>query len=99
MTLKKNTTLFIFSMLFVMLVVSFLLNLTFGSVSIPVKSVLNILSGSDTEKFSWTNILLKSRLPQGFTAMLAGAGLAVAGLIMQTFFRNPLAGPSVLGIS
>lgn len=75
------------------------LNLMLGSVWIPVDVVCNILLGSGSDNLIWTNIVLKSRLPQSLTAIMAGAGLAVSGLLMQTVFRNPLAGPSVLGIS
>lgn len=75
------------------------LNLMLGSVWIPVDEVCNILLGSGSDNLIWINIVLKSRLPQSLTAIMAGAGLAVSGLLMQTVFRNPLAGPSVLGIS
>ena len=75
------------------------LNLLLGSVEIPVRSVWNIITGGSGESEIWRNIVLKSRVPQSLTALVAGAGLAVSGLQMQTVFRNPLAGPSVLGIS
>lgn len=75
------------------------LNLLLGTVSIPAKDVLDILFTGNGENEVWRNIILKSRLPQALTAIFAGAGLSVAGLLMQTVFRNPLAGPSVLGIS
>lgn len=78
----------------------FLLNLFLGSVTIPFNAIWNILWGIDGgESAVWQNIIWKSRVPQAITAMVAGAGLAVSGLQMQTVFRNPLAGPSVLGIS
>ncbi len=77
----------------------FILNLLLGSVSIPIDNILGILLDRDDGNLIWRNIILKSRLPQSLTAMMAGAGLAVSGLLMQTVFRNPLAGPSVLGIS
>ena len=77
----------------------FLLNLVLGSVSIPLRSVWNILWGIGDESEIWQNIIWKSRVPQALTALVAGAGLSVSGLQMQTVFRNPLAGPSVLGIS
>ena len=73
-------------------------NLLLGSVRIPVGDVCRILLGGESQEI-WTNIVWKSRLPQALTAIVAGAGLAVSGLQMQTVFRNPLAGPSVLGIS
>ncbi len=82
------------------ILVLLMLNLFLGSVSIPFRSIWNILWGmNDGESIIWHNIVMKSRVPQALTAMVAGAGLAVSGLQMQTVFRNPLAGPSVLGIS
>lgn len=77
----------------------FFLNLVLGSVSIPLRAVWNILWGTGNESVIWRNIIWKSRVPQALTALVAGAGLSVSGLQMQTVFRNPLAGPSVLGIS
>lgn len=77
----------------------FFLNLILGSVSIPLRSVWHILWGAGDESVIWQNIIWKSRVPQALTALVAGAGLSVSGLQMQTVFRNPLAGPSVLGIS
>ena len=77
----------------------FALNLVLGSVHIPFKAIWNILWGTGSESDVWTNIIWKSRVPQTITAMVAGAGLSVSGLQMQTVFRNPLAGPSMLGIS
>jgi len=74
-------------------------NLVLGSVAIPWGSVWNIFWGSQEEPVTWQNIVWKSRLPQALTALVAGAGLSISGLQMQTVFRNPLAGPSVLGIS
>lgn len=74
-------------------------NLLIGSVRIPVEQVCSILIGRGSQSEIYTNIVLSSRLPQVLTAIVAGAGLAVSGLQMQTVFRNPLAGPSVLGIS
>ena len=75
-----------------------IVNLLIGSVKIPVTDICKVLAGDDSHEI-WTNIIWKSRLPQTLTAIAAGAGLAVSGLQMQTVFRNPLAGPSVLGIS
>ena len=80
------------------IVVLMIVNLLIGSVRIPVVDVCRILTGDDSNEI-WTNIIFSSRLPQTLTAIVAGAGLAVSGLQMQTVFRNPLAGPSVLGIS
>ena len=86
-------------MLIVAIVVLAIVNLLIGSVDIPLKNVCHILLGDASESEIWQNIIWKSRLPQALTAIMAGAGLAVSGLQMQTVFRNPLAGPSVLGIS
>ena len=72
-----------------------IINLLIGSVRIPMIEVCRILMGDDSNEI-WTNIIFSSRLPQALTAIVAGAGLAVSGLQMQTVFRNPLAGPSVL---
>jgi iron complex transport system permease protein len=77
----------------------FFLNLLLGSVSIPAGQVWKVIWGGEASNPIWGNIVLKSRFPQALTALAAGAGLAVAGLQMQTVFRNPLAGPSVLGVS
>ena len=85
--------------LFLLIVVLFALNLAVGTIEIPLKSVWLILLGDDTQQEIWRNIVVRSRLPQALTAMVAGAGLAVSGAQMQTVFRNPLAGPSVLGVS
>ena len=84
--------------LLVTIVVLAIINLFVGSVKIPVADICRILVGDESHEI-WTNIIWKSRLPQVLTAIVAGAGLAVSGLQMQTVFRNPLAGPSVLGIS
>ncbi len=85
--------------LVLLIAVFFVLNLLLGTVRIPFGSVCNILLGRGEESEIWTNIIFSSRIPQALTALMAGAGLAVSGLQMQTVFRNPLAGPSVLGIS
>lgn len=76
----------------------FLTSLAVGSVAIPYREVLTILTGGEASRGTWETIVRDIRMPKAFTASLAGAGLAVSGLIMQTLFRNPLAGPSVLGI-
>ena len=91
-------TLLLIVILLISIVVLAIVNLLLGSVRIPVGDVCSILLGNDKNEI-WTNIVWKSRLPQALTAIMAGAGLAVSGLQMQTVFRNPLAGPSVLGIS
>ena len=88
-----------FIILLISIVVLVVINLLLGTVRIPVGEVCSILIGAGSESEIWTNIVISSRLPQVLTAIVAGAGLAVSGLQMQTVFRNPLAGPSVLGIS
>ena len=88
-----------FALLLLILVVVFLLNLSLGSVSIPMDEVFASLSGGEVSKSSWKYIVLDYRLPKAITAVMVGGGLAIAGLLMQTLFRNPLAGPFVLGLS
>lgn len=78
---------------------AFVLDLATGTVTIPPDQVLTILLGHEPQRASWTTIIMLFRLPKAITALSAGAALAVSGLMMQTLFRNPLAGPSVLGIS
>lgn len=73
--------------------------LIIGSVNIPFNEVLNILIGNEATRKTWEIIVLETRLPMACTAMLAGAALSVAGLLLQTTFDNPLAGPSILGVS
>ena len=86
-------------LLFLLIPLFALLNMVIGSVSIPLTDVVNILLGRGCDNEVFTNIILHTRLPQTLTAIACGAGLAMAGLEMQTVFHNPLAGPSVLGIS
>ena len=88
----------LFLILVIVIIVMVIVNLFVGSVKIPIADICRILLGEDSHEI-WANIIWKSRLPQVLTAIVAGAGLAVSGLQMQTVFRNPLAGPSVLGIS
>ena len=82
-----------------LIVILFILNLVMGSIRIPVSDVFSILLGDESEKASWRFIVLESRLPQAITAVLCGGALAVSGLMLQTAFRNPLAGPSIFGIN
>lgn len=76
-----------------------LLDICVGSVTIPFREVVSILSGHGSHRESWHYIVLNYRLPKAMTAVFAGIGLSIAGLLMQTLFRNPLAGPYVLGLS
>ena len=94
-----------FLLLVLLILVLFVLNLLLGTVKIPFADVMHILqappslAGTSEGGSVFSNIIWSSRVPQALTALMAGAGLAVSGLQMQTVFRNPLAGPSVLGIS
>ncbi len=85
--------------LLVLVLLLLVLDLALGSVTIPFMEVVNILSGSGSENFAWQKIVESIRIPKAFTAILAGIALSLSGLQMQTLFRNPLAGPSVLGIT
>ncbi len=96
--MNKQVWLF-YPALVLLLLLLFAGSLAYGSVSIPFDQVISILWGNASDKEVWTHILLQSRLPQAVTALLAGASLAISGLLLQTLFRNPLAGPSILGIS
>jgi len=93
-TYKKH-----FILLSVLLIVLFFLNISLGSVSIPFKEIFHTLIGDTSIKDSWQTIVLDFRVPKAITAILVGSGLSICGLLMQTLFRNPLAGPFVLGIS
>ncbi|WP_421919883.1 iron chelate uptake ABC transporter family permease subunit [Marinifilum sp.] len=88
----------LFGALCLLIIGLLLLDLIFGSVNIPFEKVFAILAGGDV-KNSWNYIVINFRLPKALTAIFVGAGLSVTGLMMQTLFRNPLAGPFVLGIS
>lgn len=80
-------------------VLLFLMNVALGSVEIPVADIISILLNGESENQAWVKIVENIRLPRAITAILAGSALSVGGLMMQTLFRNPLAGPSVLGIT
>ncbi len=88
-----------FVWLSILLLVLFLLNLVLGPVKIPLKEVVSALFTGNASREEWTTIILGFRVPKALTAILAGVALSVSGLQMQTIFRNPLAGPYVLGIS
>jgi cobalamin transport system permease protein len=94
---KRNTILFI--LLGLALVMLLLINISFGSVTIPFKEVFTSLTGGQASKSTWEYIIINYRLPKAITAILVGIGLSISGLLMQTLFRNPLAGPDVLGLS
>ena len=88
-----------FTVLTILLIISFVVNICVGSIFIPVNEVFKAVFFGDASKDSWLIIVANYRLPKAIVAMLVGSGLAISGLFMQTLFRNPLAGPFVLGIS
>ena len=94
---KRNTILFI--VLALGLLLMFFASLSLGSVNIPFKDVYSSLTGGEASKSTWEYIIINYRLPKAITAILVGTGLSISGLLMQTLFRNPLAGPYVLGLS
>lgn len=89
----------LFTLLLAACLVLFLLDIALGSVAIPFHEILTILTGGEATKITWQTIVLNFRLPSALTAVCAGVGLSLSGLLMQTLFRNPIAGPFVLGIS
>lgn len=91
----KNT----FIILIITLFLIFIINISLGSVYIPLKQIFLAFIDGNIEKESWRSIILNYRLPKAITAIIVGSGLSISGLLMQTLFRNPLAGPFVLGIS
>lgn len=93
---RSSITLIVLTLLVVVLLP---LNLIFGSIDIPIHEVVNALTGAEVSKHTWATIIVEARLPMTLTAVLAGAALAVSGLLLQTTFDNPLAGPSILGVS
>lgn len=99
MGMTKNNIIVLSLVLLFCICLLLMLNLLVGSVSIPTQDVLAILSGQDVGKPSWQFIILQSRLPQALTALLCGAALSTSGLLLQTSFQNPLAGPSIFGIN
>ena len=96
MVQKKHTGFFV--LLCLLLVGVVFINISLGSVDIPLQEIFNSIIGTSS-KSSWRYIITNYRLPKAITAIIAGGGLAISGLLMQTLFRNPLAGPFVLGIS
>jgi len=98
LNIQKSYTKQFITLSFVMVIV-LLVSISLGSVAIPIDEIIAILLGNNSSKSSWSTIILHFRLPKAITAMLVGSGLSIAGLLMQTLFKNPLAGPFVLGIS
>lgn len=97
--MNKNRNIALFIGLGIALLLLFLANISLGSVKIPVSDVWQSLTGAEASKATWQYIIVQYRLPKAVTALLVGTGLSVSGLLMQTLFRNPLAGPDVLGLS
>lgn len=95
--MRKETKIIL--VIFLILIITVLFNISLGSVSIPLKDIINSLFIGESTKDTWTYIILEYRLPKAITSILVGSGLGISGLLMQTFFRNPLAGPYVLGLS
>jgi len=81
------------------LIIIIFVNISYGSVNIPFKDIFSSIFNQETTKETWSYIILDYRIPKAVTAILVGSGLAISGLLMQTLFRNPLAGPYVLGVS
>ena len=98
-SLKPSTHRFLFAGLVLLAIVFFILDVMLGSVQIPFKEVFRIIFLQESENTAWLFIIEKIRIPKAITAVLVGCGLSVSGLQMQTLFRNPLAGPSELGIT
>ena len=96
---RAKRQLAMFAFLAVLGMAAIMVSLSWSSVSIPVDQVVTILLGDEAEKSSWQTIIMDIRLPRVLTAMLVGTGLGLAGLQMQTVFRNPLASPFTLGVS
>lgn len=96
---KSHYTAYIITATALLTLVLFVVNLFVGSVDIPFCDTLKVLTGGDAEKMSHSYIIINSRVPAAVTSLLCGASLAVSGLMLQTAFSNPLAGPSILGIS
>lgn len=97
--LQSQKYLFILTLLFIGVLLLTFLNISLGSVSIPIKEVFASIFNLEVSKDTWQYIVVEYRLPKALTAIITGSGLAISGLLMQTLFRNPLAGPYVLGLS
>lgn len=96
---NKKRNIALFTLLGIALLFLFLINVSFGSIKIPFQDVVQSLTGGEASKNTWQYIIVNYRLPKAITAVLVGMALSVSGLLMQTLFRNPLAGPDVLGLS
>jgi iron complex transport system permease protein len=95
---QKNKII-LFIVLPLTMILLLLLNISLGQIAIPFKDIIKSITGSQATKETWEYIIFNYRLPKAITAILVGMGLSISGLLMQTLFRNPLAGPYVLGLS
>ena len=95
---NSQTYQFKYALLVVILIACFFINISLGSVNIPLRSIIGSLFGN-IDNTTWDVIINNYRLPKAVTSILVGSGLGISGLLMQTLFRNPLAGPFVLGIT
>lgn len=95
--MKRNYRFFV--IIIPTIVLLFIINIIYGAVKIPMNSIIDIFCGNNNVSDSWKYIILETRLPQALTAILCGGALAVSGLLLQTAFCNPLAGPSIFGIN
>lgn len=95
----KNKNQLIILFLALLLLISFVLNVALGQVSIPFWEIISSLLFGESNNETWNYIIINFRIPKAIAAILVGIGLSVSGLLMQTLFRNPLAGPYVLGLS
>ena len=95
----KTRSSILFFLLLLALLFSLLMNISLGQVSISIKEVMKSLIGNHASKETWEYIIINFRFPKAITAILVGMGLSISGLLMQTLFRNPMAGPYVLGLS
>lgn len=96
---QTNKHISLFSILTIILFLLFFINISLGPVTIPIKEVFTSLTSGTASKTTWEYIIINYRLPKAITAILVGIALSISGLLMQTLFRNPLAGPDVLGLS
>jgi iron complex transport system permease protein len=96
---KSKSPSLIMTGLLILAMICFTIDILLGSVNIPFREVVRIIFSGESEQTAWLFIIEKIRVPKAITAILVGCGLSVSGLQMQTLFRNPLAGPSELGIT
>jgi iron complex transport system permease protein len=96
---RRIRWIYLFAGLTILLMAFMIVDMVVGTVKIPASKVIGMLFGAQVDNLVWTTILFDFRIPKTITAILAGSALSVSGLQMQTIFRNPLAGPDVLGVS